>query len=224
MQGEGTGPRSAGAGEQEEYNTRELLSRARAGDAGGWDALLCALEGPLSRRARRLCDVYGLGGHTTRDLVQETLKRAIEGRVLERFEWRGRGSLLALLFKVMDRAAADIGKSIRTQKRGASVSKLSLDETVGGRSMRDRVPSTEPTPTSSARVEEYRRRFREVLTESEWRVWDLVEIQGLTAVEASQRLGRTDSAVRSLLHRVRRKLIDQMGDGDAGERLPGGES
>lgn len=194
--------------------TRVMLDRYRRGESGGEHRLFGTHRERLLERARKHPWMRGLSAHTTcEDVVGEVFVRALAGGFFERFDDRGRGSLLRALTRILDRVLADWYRRLGTHKRGRIVTLA--QEAAGAEVPSCRRPASgdESTPTSSARAAEMLGTCRRVLDPEEWEVWRLSELLGLESDSVGGRIGKSSSAARSILHRARAKLMRAFSDG-----------
>lgn len=100
----------------------------------GQDAALDELIPIVQRELRRLARRYMFGertGHTlqTTALVNEAYLRLVNSR---RVRWQNRAHFFAVSAQLMRRILVDSARAHRSKKRGAGVSKVSLDEALVG--------------------------------------------------------------------------------------------
>lgn len=192
--------------------TRDLLERYLAGDRESERRLFERHRELLVTRARGHRAMAPLRYQcTAEDAVDEVFLRALSSGALSRFEDRGRGSLQSLLTTILDRTLVDIARRAAARKRDANVSGCIGDlQGERGHSVLEEAVARDPTPTGEVRANELLDLCRSLLDEREWRAWELVEHLGLSSVEAADRLGTTSAAVRGLLLRSRKKLIQTL--------------
>ena len=194
--------------------TRKILAALLQSPREGQELLFERYRDPLLKRARRLVQSQGLWDLEPADLLQSMwLRVACKEDLLQRFEYRGKDSLLAWLMKGLENTARDEARRRSALKRNPSASTLSLDETRRGETLLEMNPAPDQSPTSKARVEEMLGIARSALREREWTVWHGVVSEGCTCVELADRLDASDSAIRSLLHRAHLKVLQALGDG-----------
>lgn len=195
--------------EEFEERTSELLAGYLAKDARAERALFRRYLELLLLRARRHPQMWSLRRDMSpEDAVQEVVERVLAGDFLQRFEYRGPGSLLAALSRILDNVLIDACRRRDAFKRGANAQAVSLDHGRGGcKSMVSEVASPDPTPTSAARARELVDVFHRHLEGREAEAWQLVEVEEVSHAEAATRMGVTPAAVRGLLFRARRKLV-----------------
>ncbi len=105
----------------------ELLQAWGHGDASALDQLTPLVYRRLHRLARHYMRLEAGGGHTlqTTALINETYIRLIDGRGAN---WQNRAHFFAVSAQVMRRILTDHARSRLSHKRGAGVTRLSLDE------------------------------------------------------------------------------------------------
>jgi len=198
-------------------STRERLEAALAGDREAERRLFDEHRAWLVEQARRERSVALLRPHVSLDdLVHEVFVRVLTTKALEgRFQDRGTGSLRRYLVTILRRVVVDEVRRQRAIKRGANARTVSFDEGDGlGAPMASPHPSADdPSPTSNARAAELLALCRRELSEEEWKVWDLVEGRGLSSKEAGELLGSSPAAVRGVLFRAKRRLLEILGEG-----------
>ena len=177
--------------QQQDVEILELVTRAQAGDDEAFEKLV--------RRHYEQIYRWALARTGDRDeaddVTQETLVRL--HRYLPGFD--GRSQFSTWLFQVTRSAAADL------QRKRARRERLSMKakREVSGQ-------STNP-PSYEASADEGRaivlvRAFLEELSERQREVFDLVDLQGFSTVEASAMLKMEPVTVRSHLFRARRAI------------------
>lgn len=196
---------------EEDHPTRVPFENWRNGDAAAFAQLFARFARPLAERVRRHRAWPMLARHCeVDDVVQQIWARAVP-RLSASFELRGPGSLRAFLDKLADDEVIDLARRQMAGKRGRGGPK-SLDTgfdapDVGGPSR-----SAPETPTGHARSSEIHDLAATLLSEREFRAWELVELRGHTAEEAARIMGggNTDSSVRGLVFRAKAKVIAAM--------------
>jgi len=192
--------------------TQRVLRALELGEDEAAREIVERFGAELLTRARHYVRRYSLPGCAPEDLVQDAWTTALAERGIRRFRRLEPGKLLPWLLSVLHHRALDrLGKA-RALKRGASESRRSLDLDGGDSALGNTLPSEDTSPTSRARFEDLVALCWRVLNRREWDVWQLVEIEGRTAVEAAGMLGISDSATRSLIHRAREKLIRELAE------------
>ena len=171
-----------------EYNERELIDRARAGEAIAFEQLAEQHAARLWRCALAL----GKDGHWAEDLSQETLVEA--WRSLARFD--GRCQFSTWLYGILRHRFL---KERRHQNAARSAAPDALGE----------VPCSSHTPSSSAEASEDASRIRQAvasLPEVHRLVVELRFFAGATLDEIAAALGCPLGTVKSRLHHALDKL------------------
>jgi len=171
-----------------EYNERELIDRAQAGEAIAFERLAEQHVAYLWRCALALCK----DGHWAEDLSQETLVEA--WRSLARFDSRCKFS--TWLYGILRHR-------FLKGRRKQNAARLSAPDDLG------QVPCTPHTPSSSAEASEDARRVRQAvasLPEVHRLVVELRFFAGATLGEMAAALGCPAGTVKSRLHHALEKL------------------
>ena len=179
----------------------DLVARARRGDRRAFEALYLAHRDQLAIRLERKLGRRARVESSLEDLLQETFLRALG--LLDRFEWRGEGSVLRWLVAIGEHLILNAA-----QKAGRGPIKLELGP---GREPRD--PGV--SPSRAMRREERLRRLEKALaglSPAEREAILAMRIDGLSLDEAARRLGKSPDAIKKAvtraLERLRRKLDD----------------
>jgi RNA polymerase sigma factor (sigma-70 family) len=202
--------------------TKELLARYLAGDFAAEERLFSRFRTALLERARRHPRLRPLARDcTAEDVVQEVFRRVLASGLLNAFEDRGRGTLEAVLTRVLENTLVDFGRRASARKRGGTHERLDALET-GVAPGLDRLPADDTTPTNRARSKELVELAGRELEPRELEAWRWVEIEGLDAADVARRMKSTPAAIRGLVFRARAKLIralsDERADADARTR------
>lgn len=175
----------------------EILARIRDGDSTGWDLLYHRYHDELLFYVRHRLG-HQLRAHLqSEDIFQSVAVEAL--RSLREFEYRGEGSLLRFLQRMVQNKIRDRADTVRARKRRA----------VG--SLED-VPHVEPiAPGSAVRyhaAEHFDRLERALggLPADMREVILLRRIEGLDGKETARRLQRSDAATRKLYSRALARL------------------
>lgn len=194
----------------EAQSERELVASALAGCRDGFAELV---------RRHMTSLQYFLGRHNqevdVEDLVQETFLRAY--RSLDRYDPRWRFS--TWLFTIARRLSLDEAR--RRRRPGATPNDplprsfgLSDDE---GR-MPELVDADQPSPAEIAESRESRRNIwaaaRSVLREEEWTSLWLFYVEEMSVKEIAQVQNKKTSAVKTMLHRARKRLAPHVNTED----------
>lgn len=176
----------------DDVDDRALVRAAALGDRAAFEAIVTRHGPSLTRYARRATPDRG----QAEDLVQESLVAA--WRSLDRFD--GRSALRTWLFGILTHKIA----SARRRRSAVPVDDDVLDRPeTGWRSDPEHAASnTELRAALDAALRS--------LPDQQRRVWVLVEVEGLSQPEVAQVLRLTPDAVRGLLFRARRGLVERM--------------
>jgi RNA polymerase sigma factor (sigma-70 family) len=197
--------------------TREQLAAWLAGDAEAARGLFARHRDELLARAQAHRLMRPLRRQVTpEDVVDEVFLRALSSGLFRRFEDRGKGSLMGALYTVLDRVLADQARRhFGTQKRGAGVEHVALDEALLGAG--DGAPASgDPTPTSHARASDLLDICRTALPAREWEVWRLRQVESLDFGDIAGRLHLSESAVRGLHFRAKERIVTLLGRSQRG--------
>lgn len=190
------------------WNTEIQLSRAIGKDEAAQRRFVERFTPVIEQFARSLGFWPNYSRYlTTDDLVQEFWTAFWTDP--ERFEYRGKGSFPAWAQTVVTNLANGLLRKQNALKRGGNKQPESLVGDVGERAQLVCSGGGEPSPTSAARTHEILEIAWRVLTDQERLVFDLIAIQGHSSVTVAEELGRSDSRVRGIYARARRKLAQQ---------------
>ncbi len=177
---------------------RELVERARQGDADAFGALFGRFRDQLMATIRSRTGEALATAVDPEDILQDTYVRALGS--ISRFEWRGEGSMVRWLQGIASHLILDAARR-RTRKKHLQI---------------DRDPeSDDPSPSRDARREERFERFERAFEDlkPEYReVLHLARIEGLQIRDIAERMGKTVSSVNNLLLRATRQLKHRFGD------------
>ena len=178
--------------------TKHQIEKARGGDRAAFDELVTVHSEALLASIRRRMGKTLKETVEPADLVQETLIRAF--RSLESFEWQGEGSFRRWLEGI---AGHVLLHSARTQSRNREF----------------HIPRTPNTPcVSPSRQQRRDERFDRLksaldqLSPDHRTVIRLSRIEGFKVSEIAERMGRSESSVKSLLFRAMTQLRERFGD------------
>ncbi|MEQ1891511.1 MAG: sigma-70 family RNA polymerase sigma factor [Planctomycetota bacterium] len=182
----------------------ELVKRIQGGERAAWNELYARYHDQLLLAARLRLGP-GLRRHlTSEDVFQSVALEAF--RALERFEYRGPGSLETWLRTLVLNKIRDRADTFGAQKRAGDVA---LDDALAS-------SLAEPAPAyhDGARYE----RLERALAELEPVARELLllrKLEGLSSKEAAARLGLSDDAARKAYSRALARLATRMGGRDA---------
>ena len=192
--------------EPSEPSDEELIRRVVAGDEGAAGVLFDRHAAALRASVRRRMPAAMRGKVGESDVLQEAWLAAVLS--LGKFEDRGDGSFAAWLRTILDRKLVDeVRRHTDAAMRDARrEERLATDAGV---------PSPDqPSPSGEVAAAEQSARIRAVvdgLPSDYAAVIRLIHQDGLTLVEAGQRMGRSADAVRKLYGRALACLVDRAG-------------
>ncbi len=177
--------------------TEEMVARIQAGEHDVWndlykhyrDALLLTVRCRLGPRLRARLD--------SEDILQSVFGDAL--RELDRFEWRGEGSLRHFLGTLVTHKVRNHVRKLETKKRKGEV-----PLTGGIEAVPDRLAYQNKVVFD--RLDRCIRQLPEDMAE----VVLLRKIEGLSSQEAGEILGKTDAAVRKIYSRAMKRLASLM--------------
>ena len=188
---------------QPEEITEELVARIKAGDKDAWnalyaryrDTLLIAIRCRLGARARKRME--------SEDVLQSVVGDALDE--LDRFEWRGKGSLRRFLNVLISNKIQNHVRKLNAQKRAGEVP---LNDDVAG-------PDRPRLPYDNQPVYEKLEKCLKQLPPEMNEVVLLRKMEGLSSKQAAEAMGKSDAAVRKLYSRALARLAELMaGIGD----------
>jgi len=198
-------------------STQTTLARALAGDAAARGDLLERHVARLRAFVRPRLGARLRARESSQDVVQSVFREALRG--MDTFEPRdGSGSegFARWLLRVADSKLKSRGRFWGRLRRATAV------EAADGAAELERLGDAGAlSPSGAARSREELARVEAAfatLPEAWRQVVVLVRLQGLSHAEAARRLGRTESATRTLLSRALARLATQLeepGDGAA---------
>ena len=190
----------------DEAFTLELLGRIQGGDREAWDEVWRRHHDQLLLTIRSRLG-SGLRAHLeSADVFQSVALDAF--RAVDRFEYRGKGSLVHFLNKLVLNKIRDRADHFGAAKRA------------GGTALTDTMLAAVPAPGSGAPAAyldpRYERLERAIaaLPEDLREVLLLRRIEGLPSAEVAEMLGRTDAAIRKSLSRAVARLTLLLGEAD----------
>jgi RNA polymerase sigma-70 factor (ECF subfamily) len=186
----------------DESASLELVRRIQDGDRAAWnelyeryhDQLLLAVRMRLGAGLRRFLQ--------SEDIFQSVALEAF--RALERFEYRGQGSLENFLKTLVLNKIRDRADTFGAQKRAGSVT---LDEELAGTLASG---AGEPGYHDAGRYERLERAL-EALPAEQRELILLRKLDGLSSQEVAQRLGLSDEAARKAYSRALARLTTLIG-------------
>ncbi|HEY6330369.1 MAG TPA: RNA polymerase sigma factor [Blastocatellia bacterium] len=191
--------------------THDIIQRVKEGQSDAFTELFTKYRARLAVLIH-----FRLGSELNRivdvdDILQETLIRAY--RDIDKFEYRGSGSLMSWLTRIADHVIADLARSGGRQKRAAELVRFRSEGNPAGPD-----PVDYATPSRIFRENEDLTRLLEklhLLPDDYRNVILMAKVEGLTSREIADRLGKPPEKVSLLLHRAikrLRKLLDSPSD------------
>ena len=178
--------------------TETLVERAQSGEPGAFEEFAEAVTVPLRARIERRLGKKLRVYLDPEDVLQETLARV--HRSLGGFQWKGRAALLRWVDQI---AANCVLHAARTYGRKREIS---IDWEPHAQDV---------TPSRGVRREERFERLKRALSDlnpDHQTVIRLARIEGLRIRDISERMGRSESAVKNLLLRALRELRGTFSD------------
>ncbi len=179
-------------------NDEDLARRAQAGCMASFEELVRRHQVPLVHFLRQT-----VGTDAADDLAQDTFLRAYEN--LHRYN--GSSRFGTWLFTIGRRLGLNANRRIR------SGGEARLPKTVEG---------NDPAPPQVAAEREHHARLWKaaatLLSEPEYAAVWLHYVEGMATAEVGRVLGRSRVAVKTMLFRCRRKLIDALAEPDPADR------
>ena len=192
--------------ERPEPTDEELIRRVVAGDGGAAGVLFDRHAAALRASVRQRMPAAMRAKVGESDVLQEAWLAAFMS--LGKFEDRGDGSFAAWLRRIIDRKLVDEVRR-HTEAAMRDARREERLETEAGVAERD-----QPSPSGEVAAAEQSARIRAAVAglPSDYAVViRLIHQDGLTLVEAGQRMGRSADAVRKLYGRAMECLVDRVG-------------
>lgn len=192
---------------------RELIDRAKAGDALALDRLLLAHYGPLHARVvkrlpRRFCAVIA-----PEDIIQETFAEVFQ--TIGKFIPEGGDAFYRWIATVAEHRLLDAVRALRAAKRGGGRAPAANVHASSIAALVDLVAVSERTPSRSAGGHEAAAAVQVALAglRGEYREALLLRyFQAMPIAEVAARMGKTESAVHKLCSRALQALREAMGE------------
>lgn len=138
--------------------------------------------------------------HDAEDLTQEAWRRVFAYDAMDRFRYRGQGSLGHFLKDIVEKTILDCVRAMQAVKRAGERADIELAETAlaGG--------GMTASALSAAAASELMERCKELLDATEWFVFERCELVGEPSTAVSQALGISAGSVRRRLHKARIRI------------------
>jgi len=191
----------------------ELLARAIAGETTTLKPLLYLRYDPLLQHIRAKMPRFVQGLLDAEDVLQQTYTKAF--RAIETFRPRDADSFHSWLKQIADNTLVDECRRLRRRKRGGDIHTAGpAKDPSGTEQVLDWIAGSDPTPSRVVARREAVKALHvaiAALPDQQREAVSLVCLQGLSAKEAVEKMGITESAVRSLVDRGRDNLREAMG-------------
>jgi RNA polymerase sigma factor (sigma-70 family) len=195
--------------EASDFDPRELLARARAGDQAAWDELFRACYPKVVRVVRRKLDRPLRSLYDSTDFASDVMKSLAAN--LDRLDFPSIQSLMAFLAQAAEQKVIDEYRRRHTLKRDITRERgISRGAAAGEYDVA--LPSLEPTASQLAQARETRDQLLSGQDESERRIIELKQ-QGYTNAEIAAETGWNIRKVQRFLKDLRDSLCDS-GDGE----------
>ncbi len=192
--------------------TEVMVSAAQRRDSGALDALIAAHLDDLRAYVRLQVDPQFRVRESCSDVVQSVCREVLED--LSNFEYRGKGAFRAWLFAAALNKVRQKREFHRAQKRDVAREVRAEGEDDSRAPVRAglyaSLCSLEPSPSQHAVAHEQAERIEramDALPDDYREVLLLTRVVGLPRREIAARVGRTENAVRTLVHRAGVRLL-----------------
>lgn len=187
-----------------EPDERALTERIQSGEAEAFDEVVRRYHGAVFRLARRLLR----NDHDAQEVAQETFLGAFQGRAAFAGRATIRSWLLSITYnKAVDRLKQPGGGHLRILDDLGPLENWQKSGTVQG--ITDLPDNPEQNFNREALLEGLHAALANVPADAK-AVYELADVQGLTAREVAETLGISEGAARVRLHRVRRHLVEKL--------------
>lgn len=193
---------------------RALIDAALAGDAAAVEQLLLGRYSTLERHIALKIPADARRHVAAEDVLQDVFTQVF--RDIGQFEQRGDGSFLAWLKGIADHRLADALKGIRRKKRGGDLHQFTPNEAAAStvRQLVDQVCVGSHFPSHFAAGNEAAQAIQIAVAALPDDQRDAIRARffdGMTVEQIAQQTGRTENAVRGLIHRAQKRLAEMMG-------------
>jgi RNA polymerase sigma-70 factor (ECF subfamily) len=187
--------------------TQALVGEAGRGDRRALEALLERYLPEVRAFVRLRVGAELRAKESSSDIAQSVCRELLTG--LDGFRWQGEQAFRAWLFTAALRKVADRARHFASLRADAGREVAAADEQALWASYRS-LSSPSGHAIAREQAERLERAF-ERLDEEEREVITLARIAGLSRAEIGERLGKSEGAVRVMLHRALAKLTDHLG-------------
>lgn len=190
-------------------NSSELAQRAAAGDRAAVDALIERHLPELRAFVRLRAGDALRRRESTSDLVQSTCREVLTH--LERFQFPDETAFRRWLFVTAQRKIADRADHYAAQKRAAvREERLASEAGVQDEQLANcyrRFSSPSRRALVRDEIEQLERAF-DALTEEQREIVTLAHVVGLSRAQIAEQVGKSENAVRIVLHRALARLAE----------------
>lgn len=180
------------------HSTSDLVLRAQEGDRAAFDELFRERADRIEYYVRMRLGMHLRRGVDVQDVVQEVALRGF--RALERFTWRGEGSLFAWLRTIAEHVVLEAASRQRRDRQVPLVGDVTGS-----------APSQAHILRREERFERLQRAF-DSLPAPQRQVILLARLEKLPLKEVAVRMDRSPAAVKQLLWRALKQLRASFGD------------
>ena len=186
----------------DEATSLALVARIQRGEPTAWEELYRRYHDQLLLTVRMRLSSGLRAVLQSEDVFQSVALEAFAA--LDRFEYRGRGSLERYLKQMVLNKIRDRARGFAAEKRGGGRTPAEVDV--------DALAGAEPERVGYYQAEVYERLERAIqkLPDDMREVLLLRRIEGLTSREVAERLGKSDAAVRQIAARAMARLTTSM--------------
>jgi RNA polymerase sigma factor (sigma-70 family) len=187
------------------FDSDELIARARAGDQAAWEELFQTCYPKVIRVVRRKLDRPLRSLYDSTDFVSDVMKSLAAN--IDRLDFPSLGSLIAFLAQAAEQKVIDEYRRRHTLKRD-----IKRERAMAGANGNDNRPiflaSADPTASQVAQAGEIRERLLAGQDESERTVIELRQL-GYTNTEIAERTGWNIRKVQRFLKDLHDSLLDE---------------
>ena len=192
---------------------KPLVDRVACGDSHAVEALLQKYLPGLRAFVRLRIGPELRAKESASDITQSVCRELIEG--LEKFEWQSEEAFRSWLFTAALRKVADRAEHYRAGKRDVAREASPARSSIGDQSVWACYGSLS-SPSQQAIAGELAEKIEQAfdaLSAEEREIVTLAKIAGLSRAQIGERLGKSEGAVRMVLHRALARVSDFVGAG-----------
>lgn len=188
---------------------RELVARFIAGDSAAFDAL----HGRYYAKIYRLAYLQTNNGDDAEDIAAQTFERALQH--LHRLDFSGGDSIYPWLYRV----AVNLSVDLCRDKSSRQTVSLAAEALQGVRTFLDRIEDTKPSPEELLERSEVQMLVRSAIASLSDDQRDVIThrfLGELSLKETAEAMHRSESAIKSLLHRgfvsLRKEILKRVSE------------